>query len=215
MNIRSAIALNEYLNSELGWRKRDLTNAKFAIAGSKEHARETMIRGAICLLYAHWEGFIKHACMAYLNYLAKQGLTQREAAPSIIAYCMAGRFRALADTKKYSLVSDIVSTMIGPGSEPLSIPWDKVMDDTANLNSVVLREIAHIVCIDYSHYETKEKLIDEKLLRARHAIAHGDRQTVILADYEELHGQVLSLIELFRNQVENSAILGSYRRPQS
>ena len=212
MNIRSITELNQYLNDELAWRKRELTSAKFAASRAKSIEQEVLIKSAICLLYSHWEGFIKRASMAYLNYLSKLGLTQREAEPSIIAFCFSGRFRTIADTRKYTLMAEVIADLVGPGNETLNIPWDNMMSENANLNSTLLREIAHVTNIDYSDYATKEKLIDERLLRTRHAIAHGDQLSVDWNEYENLHNQIISLIDLFRNQVENSIALQSYRR---
>jgi hypothetical protein len=65
--------------------------------------------------------------------------------------------------------------------------------------------------LDYSSYETREKLIDEKLLKSRNTIAHGSYLATDLDGYIDLQDEVLGMMELFRNQIENSAIKKSYR----
>ncbi len=67
--------------------------------------------------------------------------------------------------------------------------------------------------LDYSRFATKEKLIDEKLLKNRNSIAHGQYLLVSFAEYIDLHDEVLGIMQDFYNQVENSAFSGGYRKP--
>ena len=214
MNIRSIYDLNEYLDSELAWRKRELTTAKFLAAKAKPSTLEhhVLVKYAFCLLYSHWEGFIKRAGAAYLSYLSRLGLTQREAASSILAYCLIGRFRSVGDIRKFTPISAIIDDLIGPGRDALNIPWEHLSEDRSVLNPSLLQEIAHVTCIEYTVYATKEKLLEERLIKTRHSIVHGDRVDVDWDDYQDLHSEVIDLMELFRDQVENSIALQSYKR---
>ena len=65
--------------------------------------------------------------------------------------------------------------------------------------------------MDYSPYEIKEKIIDETLLRSRNEIAHGQYLLIQFDQYIELHHEIISLMDLFKDQIENTAILGAYR----
>lgn len=66
--------------------------------------------------------------------------------------------------------------------------------------------------LDYSPYATKEKIIDERLLGLRNNIAHGKYLTIDLRDYLELHSEVITMLNTFRNQIDNSANTQSYLR---
>jgi MAE_28990/MAE_18760-like HEPN len=63
-----------------------------------------------------------------------------------------------------------------------------------------------------SYYVTKEKLLDERLLSARNNIAHGRSISVDVNDFIELHEQILGMMEDFRSQIDNSAVLRKFRR---
>ena len=45
-------------------------------------------RLAVCLIYAHWEGFVKIAAQAYLDYVHRQGLDHQDLADSILALAL-------------------------------------------------------------------------------------------------------------------------------
>ncbi|MCA9324451.1 hypothetical protein KDA23_00055 [Candidatus Saccharibacteria bacterium] len=64
---------------------------------------------------------------------------------------------------------------------------------------------------DYSFYETKEKLIDEKLLKARNYIAHGEYMLADLQEALEIHEQCIELMEVFNNQVHQAASSQHFR----
>jgi hypothetical protein len=78
---------------------------------------------------------------------------------------------------------------------------------------VVLREIALLLGLDYSRFETKEVLIDEKLLGNRNRIAHGEALLVDLNEYLSLHEEVHGVMQDFYNQIDNLAFTGSYQKP--
>ncbi|MDB5342495.1 MAG: hypothetical protein JWP89_872 [Schlesneria sp.] len=81
----------------------------------------------------------------------------------------------------------------------------------SNLNSVVFREIAAVLGIDYSQFATREKLIDEKLLAHRNKIAHGQYLAVEFDEYVALHGEILEMMQEFHDQIENLAMRKAFR----
>ena len=107
-----------------------------------------------------------------------------------------------------ALVNFFVTRM----SERSALPYKNVIDTESNLSSKVFRDVVEKLGLDYSSYETREKLIDEKLLESRNTIAHGSYLATDLDGYIDLQDEVLGMMELFRNQIENSAITKSYRR---
>ena len=74
MNIGSLLQLTRSLDRQLSWRKKELTALKFWVENGEENVRNTIIRASLCLLYAHWEGFIKEAATRYVCFVAQQGL---------------------------------------------------------------------------------------------------------------------------------------------
>ncbi len=92
-----------------------------------------------------------------------------------------------------------------------SLPKEAI-STASNLSSEVFKEITSILGIDFSAYSTKSKLIDEKLLKQRNEIAHGNYLLIDRDGYIELHEKVTEMIDIFRNQIENAAINEDFKR---
>jgi HEPN superfamily protein len=103
VKVRSLSELTEYLDDELAWRKRELTTAKFAIARGRPHEQTMAIRGGICLLYAHWEGFVKKAAEAYLELVSRRGLRLAEVQPNIVAAALHGQITIAGKSNRATL----------------------------------------------------------------------------------------------------------------
>jgi hypothetical protein len=210
--IRTVYDLQEVLSEDFSWRKKELHSIKsLVIANENTYKRDLFIRASIPLLYAHWEGFVKHAGQSYLEFVSRQKLNHADLGSSFLALSV-GR-----------LVRDATA---GNGIEPClklveffrhhlptrsSVIWKSIVNTKSNLNSDVLREIVTTLGLDYSQFSTKEKLLDERLLRNRNRIAHGQFGLVTYAEYLELHGEVLQMMQDFSDQIENRAITGGYK----
>ena len=66
--------------------------------------------------------------------------------------------------------------------------------------------------LDDQQYLLKGALLDQKLLANRNRVAHGERTELDPDDYDELHGEIVGLIERFSTDVQNAAVTGKYHR---
>lgn len=213
MKIRSRIQLNEFLSKDLAWRKREITTIRLLLLGRKRvHEQTVMLRANTCILYAHWEGFIKGAATAYLNYVALQGLRFCDVTPSLVALGLRAKLKAAEQTNRVSVHTEVTSFLLSDMRANLTLPWKDAIRTAGNLNSDVLQDILGLLSLSYVPYETKRVILDEKLLGRRNSIAHGDFLELDLPDYEEIHTEVLNLIELFRDDVENAAAKKAFAR---
>ena len=212
MNNRTPELLNETLSEELAWRKKELSTL-LLLAEDRNNSpakRNALVRAGIALLYAHWEGFIKAASAAYLEFVAAQRLKYNELAPNFVALGMRAELNEAGAAFKSEIHNRVADFFINRLSEESKIPY-KEMIRTSNLNAMELKNIVAMLGLDYSSYALKQNLIDEQLLYSRNNIAHGNYMRVELADYIEWQEQVISMLDLFRNQIENAAIMESYR----
>lgn len=214
MKIRTAENLSDKLAEELGWRKVELSTLK-ALIDSKSFAsgkRKALLRGGITMLYAHWEGFIKVAANSYLEFVAMQGLPYKQLAYNFIALAMKDKLDQARETNKATIYSEVAVFFTTKLSDKSLIRYENRIT-TSNLSSSVFKEIVCMLGLDYKFYESKEVLIDEKLLQKRNKIAHGNYLDIDEEQYDELHTQVIAMMDTFRNQIDNCAATKQYCCP--
>lgn len=213
MDIHTVEQLNQVLYAEIAWRKKELIQFRTLI-GAKENPDQqpALIRAGITLLYAHWEGFVKNAGTAYLEFVARRRLRYNQLAPNFVAIALRRLLGGTQTTAKSTTLTKVVDFFLNDLSQNADIPWKSAINTRANLKSEVFRQIINILGLDYSIYETKERFIDEKLLRNRNEIAHGKFLQVDFKEYLEIHREILSLIDLFQTQIDKAASKGSFRR---
>jgi hypothetical protein len=212
VKIRTLTHLNSLLDDETTWRKRELITLRQLVTNCRDHERIALVRAAICVLYAHWEGLIKNTATAYLHYVSKQRLKLSDLRANLVALGVRAELRAAENTSRIAAHVTVTTLLMSGLQRGANLPWEDVIDTKSNLNSEVLREIVCMLGLDYTRYITKELLIDGKLLYYRNKIAHGDPEEVGLADYSILHTEIIGLMDQFRRDVENAAAMRAYLR---
>ena len=212
MRVRNLTQLGEFLDEDLEWRKRELDTLKRMVERARPHEKAFLLRAAVCVLYAHWEGFVRAAAESYASFVAAQGLRYRDLTPNFVALGLrtevvnAGRSERLTD------LTSVAEKMIHGLDERASIDWERSVQTGANLNSARFAQILCLIGRDGKEYESSNQLLDQKLLGKRNAVAHGRRDQVDEDDYAELHAEIIRLVDMFRDDVENAAALGNFRR---
>ena len=214
MPIRSLEQLNELLDEELKWRKRELTFLKSQLdRARRDHEKRIVLRASICLLYAHWEGFIKQAATAYVSYVATRGQRLRDLTPNFVALGLRG-FITSASTPSTSSSpiphTELVSKVISGLGDNADLDWRNAVNTASNLDSGILKQITCLIGLDATEYLSNGPLIDGSLRDNRNRIAHGERELIQPEDYALLHERIIHLIDRFRTDVENAAVRRSY-----
>lgn len=212
MNIRSVVDLMRILDRHLAWRKKELSSLKFVVDGAQVAERNTVLRAAICLLYAHWEGFVKEAATAYVCFVASQGLKVSDVTPNLVALGLRSDIQRAGVSTSATVHTNLARKFMGGQDAWFSPNCDSAINTRSNLNSDALVEVLCIVGIDAAAYEDEAPTIDKRLLKNRNAVAHGEGIPIDPDDYESLHGTVLRLISTFRDDIETAAGERKYRR---
>src|ERR1700741_2943080 len=86
--VKTLSQFQEILDSSFGWRIVEISDLKTSISSASGKRQTVLIRAGIPLLYAHWEGFVKNASDAYLEFVCSRELTFRELKACFIAQGM-------------------------------------------------------------------------------------------------------------------------------
>jgi hypothetical protein len=215
MNIRTEEQLSNRLATDLAWRKKELSAMKSLIEAKNvsDQRHKVLVRSGVCILYSHWEGFVKLAANSYLEYVISKKLTYQELSSNFLALAMKEKLKEAKETHKPSLYIPVCEFFISELNQRSILPKPKdVISTASNLSSEILKEITYILGIDFSIYSTKSVLIDTKLLKTRNEIAHGEDSVFDRAEYLEVHREIIGMLDIFRNQIENAASQKKFRQ---
>ena len=206
MKIRTIDELQDYVDKEMSWRRKELSAIKSNIFVAKEFAKNTALRSGIAILYAHWEGMIKNIATAYLSFVANQRLQYKELKNNFWSIAVKNDLLGFDETRKSSRHNKIIKA---------HIPYEDVIKTKSNLNSDVFIEIMETIGLDYSQYEGNFKLLDEVLLKMRNEIAHGEKPEYIDLDqdrFNEVYDKIVDMMNMFSIQIMNAACLKEYKQ---
>ena len=143
MNIRTVDQLNDFLSGEIIWRKKELTTLRSLVESAKSSTdkQNALIRSGMTVLYAHWEGFVKAAASAYLEFVAMQRLSYQALTANFIALAMKGKLEDARQTNKASIFNEVAEFFLTGLSETCRIPYKDAIDTKSNLSSEVFKEI--------------------------------------------------------------------------
>lgn len=213
MKIRTTEQLIDSLAAEIMWRRKELTELRYLVERLSESGvrQTTVLRAAVALLYAHWEGFVKRAAELYLEFVGMQRCKNSELATCMLAIVLRTRLHAADESNRIQAHADVVEFFRTRMNDRSVFPHKGAIRTEANLSSTVFLEILRTLGFETSNYEPKSNLIDHELLAKRNHIAHGKALEVNEKDYLVLHTEVLELMSLFRNQLENAAATRQFK----
>jgi hypothetical protein len=211
--IRTELDLIARIAEDIVWRRKELTDLRGMVQDYSGQLRsKVLMRCAISLLYAHWEGFVKKSSSYYLEYVASHRLSYKKLSPNFIGMSLKAKYSELGVSKKLSAGNDLAEFFCFGLDRKSNLPYKTGVDTKSNLTSEVLLDIMSSLGLDNSPFLLLLQFIDKNLVNKRNHIAHGETLDIEIAEYLEIHDKVLSLIESYRTQLENASTLKLYQR---
>lgn len=199
------------LDADMAWRVREIST--FRLACKKETVeRDTMIRAGVAMIYAHWEGFIKAASEAYLEYVNNQGHLYRDLQTCFVVFGMKRKLSLLGDSRKAKTNIEVLDFVLTEMDKPAKMTLSAAIQTNSNLTSTVFCNIATSIGVSTLKYETRFPLIDEGLVNRRNSIAHGEYLALDPNGFINLADEVYMMMRWYKTDLENAASLQSYRR---
>ncbi|MYA41195.1 MAG: hypothetical protein F4Z31_05535 [Gemmatimonadetes bacterium] len=191
-----------------------MTTLRFFVERGRAAEQYAMIRSGVCMLYAHWEGFIVMAARSYLEYVAIRRIAYGQLKRNFLAVGLSHKIRKLRDQRNVTGDMDLVDAILESAAMPMSRKAIDVIDAKSNLSPRVLRGILQALGLARDLVDpVEEKILEIRLLRIRNRVAHGEKIEIDISDgdYVGLHRKVVELMDRFRDCVLNAASRGEYR----
>jgi len=203
--------LSDAFDTDLIWRRKELSDMKAAIRKSDAAAVPVLLRALIAMSYAHWEGYVRTCANRYFEHLALRKMRYSDLERQIYINSFLIRLDALSQgrvglERRCKLVNDILD---GKG-ERFGYVHPSLIDTKSNLNTDVIRDICIICAVDPSYFEGQRPFIDVLVLKRRNAIAHGQQEFIQIDEIDDLVAGVLALMTHFRNLLENKVYIKAY-----
>lgn len=211
MKIRTSEELIDLLNSDLAWRRKELTTLLNEVNTAPVKKIETALRSATLLLYAHWEGFVKSASLNYLIFVKSQKLMLKELDTCFVALALKQKLLNFESTHKSTIHTQVVNYLLYSLADRARISEDNVIKTNSNLNYSTLEELLTTIGIDSRPFELKKNLIDTQLVNYRNNIAHGQSLLVDKSEYQIIHHEIIEIINEINNRIQNAAVNQSFK----
>lgn len=211
-DIRTLIQLQDALDSEMGWRVKEI--GAFRIASkSGNPERKFFIRAGVALVYAHWEGFIKASSEQYLNFVHFRGLTYSELKSCFAVFGLKSKLQMLSISRQASPNIEAFDFIHSAMGKTAHMQMSSAINTESNLTSKVFTNIANSLDLDVEKYTTKFNLIDESLVKRRNQVAHGEHMVLGGKEFGELADEILQLMRDYKIDLLNAASMETYKRP--
>lgn len=198
MSRKSLVTTLDRLDREAAWRKRELGLIASMLGGVRKHEAEMLQRASIALAYAHWEGFVKTGGELVLEFVHQQRLTNSKIGVPLYAGSLATEIQSVSAARKRGPIVAFVRKVLESGEDRCSI--SRSIPTASNLSSIVFHDVMTGLGIDpdvvwSAQPGVTDIDIDERLLKRRNAIAHGEWFTPEAGECRDLVHSVMALID--------------------
>ncbi|HTN37109.1 MAG TPA: MAE_28990/MAE_18760 family HEPN-like nuclease [Arachidicoccus sp.] len=210
MKVRTLTELQDKLDQDIQWRKKEIVDFKFIIEKNRNSTNMVpLVRGGIALGYAHWEGFIKMASTIFISFISTKKIPLDNMQLNFVALSYLKRLNKGHGIEEcIKLIDDILNS----GQITCKILDNDVIDTKSNLKFNVLKVILISLGFDESHFAAHENFIDKKLVEPRNDIAHGTYRDIVYDDFNIVYENVIPLMESYKTLIENNACQGTYKK---
>lgn len=211
MKIRNIEKLQDLIDKDLSWRKKELIDIKLLI---HSNLNPMLCRVGLALLSAHFEGFIKQAANYYVVYVSSQNIELSNLTTNFSSIHFSKEFENIFKSKKVSVqqkfINDFINDYYDKKFKVRYAPDKPIIMTDGSPTSVKLKEIIASIGLDFAPYETKSNYIDSDLLKNRNSIVHGEKIDIEINDFDDTFQNILNIIDIFNNQIINAAISKVY-----
>ncbi len=202
MKIKTEMEFQDYLDSELIWRKQEISEI-MALLNFSQLSESTTLRISIPMFYAHLEGFTKNICNALTIYLNHQKYKYSELSCSISSLLLKRKFKNLDVSKKNSSFLEL-NNFVRDGSAVIKFPKNSFLS-YSNLTWEIFNDIMVTLGFEINEiniYKINSQKINS-LVKLRNDISHGKRIPIDKERCIEFKNLIVECMDLLKGHFEN------------
>lgn len=215
--MKDLIALQDALQKDLAWRKRELSSIKTSVTQAADIDGHTF-RSCHVLACSHWEGFLKKALTLYIQHVFSQEIALKKFAPFVLALAFfkdvkeAGKANYPGSKLHHLALAEAMALSLD--AHPVKATWD--VDTEGNPGQEVLERLISSTGLDpklgmaEATWETTKKFINEQLLKDRNSIVHGSGMPVKRSDLLDRVDRLLRILDAVSAEVMACATAKRY-----
>ncbi len=170
----------------------------------KEWEGGVFAKNLLVFLYAHWEGFIKDAGESFLQYTSFQKIKYKDLNYGLLAISKLDKVKDFLEGN-VALKIKALQVLFDSLEQKAEIPYNYSIATYSKLNMETLVEICLILGVDENRYLLKSAIIDEKLVRNRNIIAHGELIAFSPKQALSIYQGIFPILQDFKNDVLRKA----------
>lgn len=223
--------LQDLLDADLAWRQQEISSL-YSIAQTNENT--VLIKSLLLIIYSHWEGFIKNSFKLYLDFVNKKNIKITDLTENYKAIHLRGiTNKCIESSKKNTLQNELEFIRLHSASYNENFSLDErvvsekdssVIDTDGNLKPEVFLNLCSIVGFpEKRSVKIRNQWIDEKLVKNRHAIGHGNKVLkegsvefdLNLSDLAEIKQIILAIMMSYKDDITEYSSRGFYLTEKS
>jgi hypothetical protein len=186
----------ENISTNITWRLEELREFENIIENlsgdNYEQHIKIILKSMIPMIYSHWEGFITSSMKHVFKYLNTLALNSDMYCYNYLTTAYEETLKSLDDSSGFIKRKKHLVNLYEKFSE--NIKFGTKIDTKSNLKSNVFEEICIKTNIDFNKFEGYIEDLD-MLVNIRNSIAHGDTQSIVFQEYDD----VKKYIDLLEN----------------
>jgi len=200
------------LEMDLEWRfhEVDVIRRKHSQCAN-DAERKIIVKCLVLVLYAHWEGFVRHALTLYVEALSRTGVRRRDLVDALVARSLQATLNRLSDRGTAARAGFVGSleTLLNA-----SVEFEQPGINTkANLKTKVFRGLLEDFCI-YVDDALIDTMTIDTLVNRRNDIAHGARSPIEeLKIFDEFYRHIRLLMEALAVSLDHNLDDRSFLKP--
>lgn len=205
--------LSSCIRDDLGWRRKEIHVHAQTVQRAGPHEKQALLRGAVAVLYAHWEGFIKFACQEYLKFVRCRKLKHAELPDCFLAMAAKKQLNVLSSSNRPRDHIEFIRWWRTEMDRRSHLPGPHVVKSLSNLTFPVFDDMLTQLGLPLrDEYKVASHPVIERLVALRNALAHGDWQCIEQDEWSsQLRPKIEAMMDFVCFDIEAAALGNQFR----